>query len=231
MGMGVERVFVTFSGLDGAGKSTLIEWLERRLAARDRAVTVFHMNDHIGLYAYLRFARNRVVGAPPPPDWAAGTPASPAAAPRRPNWRERYRRVRYRILWNKALRRLVYPLDLLVFAVYRFYHEVLRRRVLIMDRYFYDTLVDVFDPRRGRWLRLLERLTPTPTLPIFLDVTPEESFRRKGEYTVEYLAHRSAAYQAVFAWVPSAVTLAHCDLPTSQAILERAVGERLEVRR
>ena len=54
--------------------------------------------------------------------------------------------------------------------------------------------------------------------------------RRKGEYTVEYLARRSAAYRAVFAWVPSAVTLAHCDLPTSQAILERAVGERLEAR-
>lgn len=219
---------MTFSGLDGAGKSTLIDWLQQRLAAGERAATVFHMNDHIGLYAYLRFARNRVVGAPPPPDWSAGaaTPRAPAGR----TWRERYRRLRYRILWNKALRRLIYPFDLLVFAVYRFYHEVVKRRVLIMDRYFYDTLVDVFEPRSGRWLRLLERLTPTPTLPVFLDVTPEESFRRKGEYTVEYLARRSAAYRAVFAWVPSAVTLAHCDLPTSQAILERAVGERLEAR-
>jgi len=221
-------VFVTFSGLDGAGKSTLIDWLQQRLAEHNRSATVFHMNDHIGLYAYLRFARDRVVGAPPPPDWSAGGAAPDAAAPG--TWRQRYRRLRYRILWHKGLRRLIYPFDLLVFAVYRFYHEVLHRRVLIMDRYFYDTLVDVFDPRSGWWLRLLERITPTPTLPVFLDVTPEESFRRKGEYSIEYLTRRSAAYQAVFAWVPAAVTLAHCDLPTSQAILERAVGERLEAR-
>ena len=173
---------MTFSGLDGAGKSTLIDWLQQRLAEHNRSATVFHMNDHIGLYAYLRFARDRVVGAPPPPDWSAGGAAPDAAAPG--TWRQRYRRLRYRILWHKGLRRLIYPFDLLVFAVYRFYHEVLHRRVLIMDRYFYDTLVDVFDPRSGWWLRLLERITPTPTLPVFLDVTPEES--RITSYNVCY---------------------------------------------
>lgn len=219
-------MFITFSGLDGAGKSTLIDWLKATLEARNRPVTVFHMNDHIGLYAYLRFARNRLAGAPPPPDW---TPRPPAPAPPalRRRLRDAYRGLRYRVLWNKPLRRLIYPLDLAVFLVYRLYHEVLHRRVLIMDRYFYDTLVDVFDSRGGWWLRLLEWLTPVPTLAVFLDVTPEESYSRKREYTVEYLARRAAAYQAVFAFVPAALTLSNCDLPTSQMALGRAVGERI----
>ncbi len=219
-------MFITFSGLDGAGKSTLIDWLKAMLEQRDRAVTVFHMNDHIGLYAYLRFARNRVAGAPPPPDWTPRPPVAESRSLRR-RIRHAYRAARYRVLWNKSLRRLIYPFDLLVFLAYRFYHEVLHRRVLIMDRYFYDTLVDVFDPRRGGWLRFLEWITPAPTLAVFLDVTPEESFRRKREYTIEYLARRAAAYRAVFAWVPAALTLANCDLPTSQTALGQAVGERL----
>ena len=154
------RVFVTFSGLDGAGKSTLIDWLTAHLQAAGRPMTVFHMNDHIGLYAYLRFVRDRVSGrrteANPPTAWTDPERQARAAGG---TWRA----IRYRVLWNKGLRRLVYPFDLAVFLAYRFYHEVLRGRVLVMDRYFYDTLVDVFDPRRRWWLRLLEALTPTPT--------------------------------------------------------------------
>lgn len=217
-------MFVTFSGLDGAGKSTLIDWLTVRLGQGGRPMTVFHMNDHIGLYAYLRLVRDRVTGRKPErnPPTAWKDPATDARAAGG-TWRA----IRYRLLWNKTLRRLIYPFDLAVFLGVRFYHEVVKGRVLVMDRYFYDTLVDVFDPRRRWWLRALEALTPTPTLAVFLDVTPEVSFRRKQEYSIEYLARRSAAYKEIFTWVPSAVRLANCDLATSQALLGNAVRDRL----
>lgn len=223
-------MFVTFSGLDGAGKSTLIDWLHNTLEGRSRPATVFHMNDHIGLYAYLRAIRDRVAGGPPSAEWR---PGDAAAGPRtgRQQLEDAYRSLRYRILWNKTLRRLIYPFDLLVFSCYRFYHEVVRGHVLIMDRYFYDTLVDVYDARGTAWLRVLEWITPVPTLAVFLDVTPEESFRRKGEYTIDYLRRRGAAYKHVFTWVPAALTLSQCDLPTSLAALDRAVSERLNGRR
>lgn len=219
-------MFVTFSGLDGAGKSTLIDWLTRRLDAAGRPMTVFHMNDHIGVYAYLRFARDRVRGSRaernPPTAW---TDPQRQARDAGGTWRS----VRYRLIWNKTLRGLIYPFDLAVFLMYRFYHEVVKGRVLVMDRYFYDTLVDVFEPRRRWWLRALEALTPTPTLAVFLDVTPEESFRRKQEYSIEYLARRSAAYKEIFTWVPSAVRLVNCDLATSQSVLGNAIHDRLRV--
>jgi len=86
-------------------------------------------------------------------------------------------------VWSKPLRRALYPVDLAIFLAIRFYVATVRRRVLVTDRYFYDTLVDVADDGRWFWVRLLERLTPEPDVPVFLDVSPEESYARKGEYS------------------------------------------------
>jgi thymidylate kinase len=206
-------VLITFSGLDGAGKSTVIDWLRARLEAQGGRVVVFHMNEHIGLYAYLRALRNRVA-VPPPPETPGERP--PTAV----------RRIRRAILWNKPLRRWIYLLDLCVFLCYRTLIERIRGNVLIMDRYFYDTLVDVSDGRRWRWVRLLKRITPTPRVPIFLDIGAEESFHRKGEYSVEYLRRRQLAYRKVFEWVPSAAHVVSTDLEHTCAAVWQAVSER-----
>src|SRR5256886_11334961 len=60
-----EPMLITFSGLDGAGKSTLVRWLQKTLERQNRRVVVFHMNDHVGGDAYLRRLRNQLGGAPP----------------------------------------------------------------------------------------------------------------------------------------------------------------------
>lgn len=219
-------MLITFSGLDGAGKSTLIDWLRARLEARGHPVVVFHMNDHIGLYAYLRTARN-VVLHPPIEAHPAEMPRAATGGGRRGRLRPVLRRVRNAIVWNKPLRRWIYLLDLAVFQCYRLVVEHVRGQVLIMDRYFYDTLVDVSDGRRWFWVRLLERITPTPAVPVFLDIGPEESYRRKGEYSVEYLRRRYVAYRQVFAWVPSAVHMINDDLDATRVALWRSVAERV----
>jgi thymidylate kinase len=216
-------MLITFSGLDGAGKSTLIEWLRTRLEAQGHRVAVFHMNDHVGLYAYLRAVRDRAVPDRAVPDRVA----RPAATGPRARVKPVLRRVRNAVVWNKPLRRWIYLLDLGVFFCYRLILEKARDRVLIMDRYFYDTLVDVSDGRHWFWVRLLERLTPTPTVPVFLDIGPEESFRRKGEYSVEYLRRRYQAYQQVFEWVPSVVHVVNDDFDVSRAALWRGIAQRV----
>src|SRR5256714_4103383 len=156
-----EPMLITFSGLDGAGKSTLVRWLQQTLERQNRRVVVFHMNDHVGVYAYLRRLRDRLGGAPP----RSGTGGGGGAL----------HRVRDALLWGKLLRRVIYPLDLLLFLAYRLYHEFICRRVVIMDRYFYDTLVDVADGRHWGLLRMLQRLTPTPDVAVLLDVGPHQS--------------------------------------------------------
>jgi thymidylate kinase len=224
-------VLITFSGLDGAGKSTLIDWLRASLESENRSVTVFHMNDHVGLHAYLRQLRDLVIGngGKREPGAANGWEdmgSRPLAA--RPVTLERIvRRLRYRVVWNKTIRRVIYPIDLLVFLCYRLYVEKLSKRVLIMDRYFYDTLVDVSTERTRLWTQLLERMTPTPTVPVLLDLTPEESYARKAEYSVEYLRRRSVGYKRVFHRVPAPVVLANYDFDASKATLRKVVMERL----
>ena len=96
-----------------------------------------------------------------------------------------------------------------------------------MDRYFYDTLVDLADGGSFTGVRLLERLTPTPQLPVFLDVTPLESFLRKGEYSVEYLQRRWVAYRRIAPWIRTAVVLLNKPLSETEATLRVAVQERL----
>src|SRR5437899_9939452 len=204
-----EPMLITFSGLDGAGKSTLVRWLQQTLERENRRVVVFHMNDHVGVYAYLRLLRNQLGGAPPRNGGGA------------------LHRVRNALLWGKLLRRAIYPLDLLLFLAYRLYHEYIRRRVVIMDRYFYDTLVDVADGRHWAVLRLLQWLTPTPDLAVLLDVGPEESYARKRDYPVEYLRSRWLVYHTVFPWVRGALVIKNDDLHTAQQAVAHLVGERL----
>jgi len=220
-------VLITFSGLDGAGKSTLIEWLRDTLERQNHAVAVFHMNDHVGAYAYLRALRDRWFGGPPEAPGAGAEPAT-RTAPR--SLRERVWRLRSAIVWNKPLRRLLYLFDLVVFWCYRLHIEAAQRRILIMDRYFYDTLVDVSDGRHWFWIRLLARITPTPQVPVLLDISPEESYSRKGEYSVEYLRQRWLAYRTVFPWVGTSVTITNDDLNAAKATLQRVVLERVGTR-
>ncbi len=238
-------MLITFSGLDGAGKSTLIEWLRATLEAQRRPVAVLHMANDVGVYAYTRMLRDAVTGLVPRSNGAHDGPAAVASAAgtkeegRPGRIGTTLRRIRNAIVWSTIIRRLIYPVDLVVFLCYRAYIEGIRQRVLIMDRYFYDTLVDVSGRGGGEgggtgarwaWIRLLKLITPTPTLPVLLDIGPEESYARKGEYSVEYLRHRWLAYQQVFPWVRACVRIPNDDLATAKAALRRAVRERLGVR-
>ena len=221
-------MLITFSGLDGAGKSTLIQFVSATLEGERRSVRVLHLNDEVGIYAFVRAVRDRLRGKAPV-DLAPGTPDPKSqklqrAAPT--GWRGTLNRWRTAIIWNKPVRRLLYLADLVIFQCYRFWLETVRRRVVIMDRYFYDTLVDVTNGRPRLWTRVLERLTPEPTVPVFLDITPEESFRRKREFSIDYLRHRADAYHNVFARVPGAVHLVNTDLERTKAALLDVLHQR-----
>ncbi len=222
-------MLITLSGVDGAGKSTLIAWLRAALERDGYRVAILHMYDDVGVYAYTRRARTqllRLLGrtvAPPRPGARHLAPA-PGAGRR---LRQLMRRMRDAVVWSRAVRACVYPLDLLIFALYRIYFERLTKRILVLDRYFYDTLVDISGGTPDAGTRLLERLTPTPQVPVLLDVPPELAFGRKGEYPLDYLRRRWTAYQAVLGWVPSCVKLPNTELQQARAGLWQAVAARL----
>src|SRR5207247_10946062 len=75
-------MLITLSGLDGAGKSTLIASLRTALEERQRPVAVLHLDDEVGVYAYARMVRDRLKGPMKPagaPSNGDRTPANPGA--------------------------------------------------------------------------------------------------------------------------------------------------------
>lgn len=227
-------MLITFSGLDGAGKSTLIESLKTSLEQRNQQVAIFHMEHQLGLYAYLKSIRDaftsigRNAGKQPQQKMDCSTPCEPRKAS---EFKLTILRGSYRIVWNKPLRRCVYLLDLFIFLFYRLYIEKIKKQILIMDRYFYDRLVDVAGEQKSWWvIKFLALLTPTPSLPVFLDVSPEEAYARKREFSVEYLRSRQASYHRVFPWIRTSVVVASGpDVSATALALEQMVIERTRV--
>ncbi len=217
-------MLITFSGLDGSGKSTLAECLRESLERRNQRVAVFHMYYDVGLLACARAVVRRIGGRKSEPESERGH------APRVEGQKSVKARLKYALAWNKSLRLCVYPFDLVIFLCYRLYVEKVRGRVLIMDRYFYDTLVDVAEGGREarRGVRLLSRLTPQPTVPVLVDISAEEAFARKGEHSVDYLSRRRLSYQKLFPQSRGAVVLAGGDdLKATRSRLEQIVLERM----
>lgn len=224
-------MLITLSGLDGAGKSTLAGALQASLQEKGVPAVVFHMNKEVGLYAYLRRGRDRlkrVLSLRRPP--AAENDAEPAIASvhEKPGALSKLSR---QVIWNKSLRRWVDLGDLATFLLYRLLIEKVRGEVLIMDRYFYDRMADVADGRRWRYLRWFSRITPTPDVAVLVEVSPEEAFSRKGEYSVSSMTARRQTYHQIFGWVPTAVMLPNDDVRDASRKLEQLVFDRLDIAR
>jgi len=222
-------MLITLSGLDGAGKSTLAEALRASLEKNGTPAAIFHMNKDVGLYAYVRNARDAIKGlfgarSTPPAD-SEPTMNSPEESS---SAKAALLELRRRIIWNKSLRRWVDLGDLATFLVYRLYVERIRGRVLIMDRYFYDRLADLADGRRWKYLRWFARLTPVPDVPVLVEVSPEEAFERKGEYSIESMKLRRANYREIFGWIPASVILSNDELDVAVDELERIVASRMK---
>jgi thymidylate kinase len=209
-------MLITFSGPDGSGKSTLVCALRSALEADGATVVVRHMNRGVGVYAAARALRDRIRGPGRP---ARATLEGAAQG-------TRWAALRRALVWNKPWRRIVYLADLVIFAAFRLYVVRVRRRILIMDRYFYDTLADVAGPRCWPWLRLLAWLTPRPDVAVLLATRPEEAYARKGEHSVAYLARQAAALERVFAWVPAAVVFEGVEVDAAAQQLAALIAAR-----
>ncbi len=232
-------MLITFSGLDGAGKSTLIAELKRWLGARGHGVTVLTMYDDVSAYSYVRRLRDCITKpAGSVAETASGVPVPSPSRPARvfgdpcedvSDKTGLWPRLLYGVIRSRALRRAALMLDLISLFAHRLRVEVWKRHILITDRYLYDTLADVADRRGSGWwyIRLVVWLAPTPTVPVFVDVPAAKAYERKHEYSVEYMEWRRAAYRRIFGWVPHPLVLANENLDMTVQALERAVEQRM----
>ncbi|GJM26279.1 MAG: hypothetical protein DHS20C16_26940 [Phycisphaerae bacterium] len=190
-------LIVTFSGIDGSGKSTQIEQAAMFLRKRGMKVSVL-----VTLYCSLTVVQTLLRERRAARKALAARNSDPSAAPSQsPSRIKAYPNDRSydedRNTFGVRLRRfLVYPIDCFMCSCVLMWIRLRRFDVVLCDRYIYDKLVCLANPT-GWYARLLVRLVPTPDVAILLATDPAEAERRKPEHKTDYFESKAQAYHDV----------------------------------
>lgn len=174
---------VTFSGIDGAGKSTQIEGLLDYLRSRGFTPKVYAFWDDVVVLARFREHMSFSVFKGDP---GVGSPDKPIV-----------RRDKNVTSWYvMAFRLFLYFLDVCGLAWATSKTSTADADVVIFDRYIYDELANL--PLKRRWARfyvcLLLKLAPKPALSLLIDADPDAAYQRKPEYPPEFVERNREAY-------------------------------------
>jgi thymidylate kinase len=186
------RTVISFSGIDGAGKSTQIEKLRQYLTSQNIPVEILTFWDNVVVLSSLRAGFSKKVLQS---DGQIGTPDKPAV-------RNDKNRQSFPLL---AGRSLLHLLD--VFRLRRIVHRARVSEpsgVVIFDRYIYDQLAAL--PLRKSWARAYARfilaLAPKTDVSYLLDAVPEEARARKPEYPLEFMKQYRDSYLQLRQFAP-----------------------------
>ncbi|MEO8726857.1 MAG: thymidylate kinase [Acidobacteriaceae bacterium] len=169
-------LLVSFSGIDGSGKSTQIESLVAQLQMVGLTTRQLAFWDDVVVGTrYREGFVHKIYGS----EKGIGAPDKPV-----------HRKDKNVRRWYLTLaRHALYLLD----AVHL--RRVLRRdagsgaRVIIIDRYIYDELANLplANSFTRRFVSAVKRLVPQPDVAYLLDADPDAARRRKPEYPVEFM--------------------------------------------
>jgi thymidylate kinase len=174
---------ISFSGMDGAGKTTQIDALLVYLRDAGLRVRVLRFWDDIAVAGTVRETLSHKLFKS---EKGIGSPEQPV--------RRRDKNVRG--WYMTASRLLLYLLDAARLTLVVLTASRKDADVVIFDRYLYDQIVNLDLQRRmtRAYARMLLKLVPAPDLAFLLDADPVKARERKPEYPLEFLHSVRSSY-------------------------------------
>lgn len=177
---------VSFSGMDGAGKSTQIDALCSRMRDAGLRVRLITFWDDVAKFTGVRETTGHKLFKG---DKGVGTPEAPI--------NRRDKNVRSGFM--TCVRLGLYFVDAISLR------EKVRQAsqsdtdFLVCDRYIYDELanLELRNPAARAYIRFIMKLVPKPHLSYFLDADPVQARARKPEYPLDFLYTSRASYLAL----------------------------------
>ena len=210
-----KTLLVSFSGLDGSGKSTQISNLVRALHGNGYRTRQLAFWDNVVVgsryregFVHKAYKSERGIGAP-------GKPVE-----------RRDKNVRR---WYLTLaRHFLYFVDAVNL---RFVVGKARRSgadVVILDRYIYDELANLplSSPITRTYVRCVNWMVPHPDVAYLLDADPEAARERKPEYPVDFMRECRRAYKNLAAIVGRITIIPPLELEAAKAAVLRAFEEK-----
>ncbi|MCP5094131.1 MAG: hypothetical protein GY943_01120 [Chloroflexi bacterium] len=172
-------MLITFSGLDGAGKSTqvkfVVDWLQQRgIQTRFLHLTQWTWVYKIGERLGGKGAERNETGVSP----------SPPSLP------------------TKLLRQIISLIDLLRFKL-MWWRLKRNTGFLLCDRYFYDLGINALyrQTMSIKTVNFMWKHAPVPDIAFFLDVLPDVAETREGEHASDYYVQKHRLFrEAMPAW-------------------------------
>lgn len=168
---------ITFSGIDGAGKTTQIDRLSLSLQEEGLRVLRFSFWDDVAAWSKARAGAGHGSEEIGHVDQMAEHPFSPKNNKHVRKW------------YLSAARAALYFLDVARLRRLLASQQTKGPDVIIFDRYIYDQIANIYSPSfaaRG-YAKILLKGAPAPDLAFILDASPTAAFARKPEYPLEFM--------------------------------------------
>jgi len=205
---------VTFSGIDGAGKTTQIERISAHLVDQGYSVARVSFWDDVAFMSKIRAGVSLAVLRNQP------TPLRHGALRNDKNVRTWYLtlvRAAFYLLDTLRLRPVVSQL------------RTGNNHFVIFDRYLYDQLAQIHSRSwlARAYIRLLVSLAPKPDFAFVLDAFPDEAFTRKPEYPLDFMHGYRRAFLELSTFVPQLIVIGPSTVEHVGSLILRSLSEGL----
>lgn len=207
---------VSFSGIDGAGKSAHIDALCCELNNSGFRYSVLTFWDDVVAFGRLREHMSlKAFGG----DKGIGSPEKPII-----------RRDKNVSAWYlTALRIVLYTFDALRLRTIVARKTRSGEDFIIFDRYIYDEFANLPLERAGvrLYVQLLQQFIPKPDVAFLVDADPAAAVLRKPEYPLEFVRRNRENYLTLSRLVGCMAIIPALSLDEAIAVMKRIVTEKL----